>query len=47
MLSRSYQLIAPVYDLAVARALEGPRRRSLAKLPRDGRQDILIDGIGT
>lgn len=47
MLSRSYRLIAPVYDILVARALEGPRRRSLAKLPRSGRQTILIDGIGT
>lgn len=47
MLSRSYRLIAPIYDLAVARALEGPRRRSLSKLPRDGKHTILIDGIGT
>lgn len=47
MLSRSYRLIAPIYDLVVARALEGPRRRSLAKLPQAGPRDILIDGIGT
>lgn len=47
MSARSYRLIAPIYDLAVARALDGPRRRSLQKLPRTGPRDILIDGIGT
>jgi ubiquinone/menaquinone biosynthesis C-methylase UbiE len=47
MLSLSYRLIAPIYDFAVARAMDGPRRRSLARLPSTGALDILIDGIGT
>lgn len=47
VLSFSYRLIAPVYDLVVARALDAPRRRSLAELPQDGALDVLIDGVGT
>ncbi len=46
-LKHSYRLIAPVYDLAISRVLDAARRSSLASIPRTGRLDILIDGIGT
>lgn len=47
MLSHSYRLIAPFYDLAVARAVDGARRASLAALPATGAMRVLIDGVGT
>lgn len=47
MLSTSYRLIAPIYDLLVARALDGARQRSLARLPPTGALRILIGGAGT
>jgi len=46
-LRTSYRLIAPVYDLFVARAFVRPRERSLARLPRDGDLDVLLAGAGT
>lgn len=47
MLSISYRLIAPIYDLVVAGAFDAARRRSLERLPQTGSLRILIDGIGT
>jgi len=46
-LSLSYRLIAPIYDLVVARALDPARRRSLARLPTTGAMRVLIGGVGT
>jgi len=43
----SYSLLAPFYDLAVARALDGARRRSIARLRQHGNLDVLINGVGT
>jgi len=47
MLAYSYRLIAPIYDLVVARALDAARRTSLQSIPRLGELDILVAGIGT
>lgn len=46
-LRHSYRLIAPVYDLFVARAFGHARTRSLARLPREGKLDVLLAGAGT
>jgi len=46
-LRHSYRLIAPVYDLAIARLLDAARRTSLASVPTSGHLDVLINGIGT
>jgi phosphatidylethanolamine/phosphatidyl-N-methylethanolamine N-methyltransferase len=46
-LRRSYTIIAPLYDAVLARAGGGLRAASLAQLPQQGTQDILISGIGT
>jgi len=46
-LRASYRLIAPLYDLFVARALSRPRARSLARVPRDGNLEVLVAGAGT
>lgn len=46
-LKSSYTLFAPFYDLLIARASAPLRAQSLEQLPRQGSQDILIDGIGT
>ena len=46
-LKRSYTLLAPFYDLAVAGALAGARRRSIARLPQSGSLSVLVNGIGT
>ncbi len=46
-LRASYTLIAPLYDWLIGPALGPVRRRSLARLPGDGRAHILIDGAGT
>src|SRR5574343_1841929 len=44
-LAHSYTLLAPVYDLAIARLTAGARRRSLQRLPATpGR--VLLPGIG-
>lgn len=46
-LRASYTLIAPLYDWLVGPALGAARRRSLARLPVEGRTHILISGAGT
>ncbi|MFZ1908721.1 MAG: methyltransferase domain-containing protein [Burkholderiales bacterium] len=46
-LRRSYHLLAPVYDLAVRGALARARVRSLARLQRRTRGEVLVAGIGT
>lgn len=43
----SYTLLAPVYDALVSRASLPARRASLAAVPADGRQRILLSGVGT
>jgi ubiquinone/menaquinone biosynthesis C-methylase UbiE len=47
LLRISYSLIAPVYDLVVARALLAARTRSLKSLPTHSTGKILLSGIGT
>jgi phosphatidylethanolamine/phosphatidyl-N-methylethanolamine N-methyltransferase len=46
-LRHSYRLLAPVYDLAVRGALARARARSLARLRRHARGEVLVAGIGT
>ena len=46
-LRRSYRLLAPVYDLAVRGTLARARARSLARLQRRARGEVLVAGIGT
>lgn len=46
-LRASYRLLAPIYDPVVDRASRAARAASLAALPRQGRLDVLISGIGT
>jgi phosphatidylethanolamine/phosphatidyl-N-methylethanolamine N-methyltransferase len=43
----SYSLIAPLYDLVIARPLHGARIRSLRSLPTDAARKVLLSGIGT
>ena len=46
-LQHSYALFAPAYDLLL-RAVSAPaRRRSLAQLPSQGGQRVLLAGVGT
>ena len=47
LLRWSYSLIAPFYDLAVARSLHQVRIRSLRSLPADAAGKVLLSGIGT
>jgi phosphatidylethanolamine/phosphatidyl-N-methylethanolamine N-methyltransferase len=47
LLRWSYSLIAPLYDLAVARPLQAARIRSLQSLPTDVAGKVLLSGIGT
>lgn len=47
MLRWSYSLIAPFYDLAIARLLRKARSRSLSSLPSDTAAEVLLSGIGT
>ncbi len=46
-LRRSYTIIAPLYDALLETAGGRLRAASLAQLPQQGTQDILISGIGT
>lgn len=45
-LQRSYTLIAPLYDAAIAAATRDARRQSLAALPAASRR-VLLAGVGT
>lgn len=47
LLRMSYSLIAPFYDLAIARSLRAARSRSLSSLPADAAGKVLLSGIGT
>ncbi len=46
-LRASYRILAPIYDPFIDRASRAARAASLAALPREGRLDVLISGIGT
>jgi len=46
-LRHSYTLLAPLYDVIVGRASINARRASLAALPVDDHQRILLSGVGT
>jgi phosphatidylethanolamine/phosphatidyl-N-methylethanolamine N-methyltransferase len=46
-LKTSYRFIAPFYDALLENASAGARRRSLAKLPPQPAQRVLICGAGT
>ncbi|MBA4381555.1 MAG: phosphatidylethanolamine N-methyltransferase [Sideroxydans sp.] len=43
----SYSLIAPLYDMVIERPMREARKRSLAGLPTDTPQKVLISGVGT
>jgi hypothetical protein len=47
MLRRSYSLIAPLYDMFIARPMMQARTRSLRALPAIDSGKILLSGIGT
>ncbi|MEO6974749.1 MAG: class I SAM-dependent methyltransferase [Gallionella sp.] len=47
MLRRSYSLIAPLYDMFIARPMKQARTRSLRALPAIESGKILLSGIGT
>ncbi len=47
LLRLSYSLIAPLYDLAVSRALSEARAQSLRSLPANQAENVLLCGIGT
>lgn len=47
LLRLSYNLIAPLYDLAIERALMKARTHSLRALPGDVAANILLSGAGT
>lgn len=47
LLRWSYSLIAPLYDLAIARPLRAARIHSLQSLPNDASGKVLLSGIGT
>lgn len=46
-LKTSYRFIAPFYDAFIAGATHGARQRSLARLPQQGAQRVLLCGAGT
>ncbi len=43
----SYTLLAPFYDLVAGTAFTAARRASLATLPRDGQNRVLVNGVGS
>ena len=45
LLRVSYSLIAPIYDLAIARPLRAVRTQSLRSLPIDVAGKVLLSGI--
>ncbi len=47
LLRRSYNLIAPLYDLAIERPLLKARTRSLRALPAKEAARVLLSGVGT
>lgn len=47
LLRMSYSLIAPLYDMVIERPMREARKRSLAALPSDTPQKVLISGVGT
>lgn len=47
LLRRSYSLIAPFYDLAIARSLHKARSDSLSSLSATPEGEVLLSGIGT
>jgi len=47
LLRMSYSLIAPLYDMIIERPMREARKRSLAALPTDTPQRVLISGVGT
>jgi phosphatidylethanolamine/phosphatidyl-N-methylethanolamine N-methyltransferase len=47
LLRWSYSLIAPIYDLAIARSLHKARSLSLSALPTVGAGEVLLSGVGT
>jgi ubiquinone/menaquinone biosynthesis C-methylase UbiE len=47
LLRMSYSLIAPLYDLVIERPMREARKCSLAALPTDTPQKVLISGVGT
>jgi ubiquinone/menaquinone biosynthesis C-methylase UbiE len=47
LLRRSYNLIAPFYDLAIERPLLRARAESLRNLPVDAPGHVLLSGVGT
>jgi phosphatidylethanolamine/phosphatidyl-N-methylethanolamine N-methyltransferase len=47
LLRWSYSLIAPFYDLVVARPLHKARRLSLSALPAVAAREVLLSGVGT
>jgi len=46
-LQLSYSFLAPFYDLFASPVFRAARRASLAALPRDGRNTVLLNGVGT
>lgn len=46
-LRHTYTLFAPVYDLLLRRISAPARKKSLASLPREGRKQVLLAGVGT
>jgi len=47
LLRWSYSLIAPFYDLVIARSLHKARSRSLSSLPAVAAAEVLLSGVGT
>ena len=47
LLRSSYSLIAPIYDLVIARSLHKARSHSLGSLSTDPAGEVLVSGVGT
>ena len=46
-LKLSYTLLSPFYDLVAGTAFAAARRASLAALPQEGRERVLVNGVGS